>query len=172
MDLKDVILHRHSIRNFSNKKISSNVVTKIIEYANLAPSAGNLQARDFIIVEDINIKKELCIAALDQEFIMEAPINIVVCANLNRISPYGDRGKELYCIQDSAAAIEHILLLAVDNGLGACWVGAFNEDAVSKILDLPSYIRPVAIIPIGYSKNQEIPTSRIDSKVLTHYTTW
>jgi nitroreductase len=172
LDLKDVILHRHSVRIFSNKKVSSDVIAEIIEYANLAPSAGNLQARDFIIVEDINIKKELCSAALDQEFIVEAPINIVVCANLNRISSYGYRGKELYCIQDSAAAIEHILLLAVDKGLGACWIGAFHETEISKILNLPSYIRPVAIIPIGYSKNQVIPTSRIDTKILTHYNTW
>ncbi len=172
MDLKEVILNRHSVRNFSNKKLSSDIISEIIEYAHLAPSAGNLQARDFIIVEDLNIKKELCNAALDQQFIVEAPINIVVCANLNRISPYGYRGKELYCIQDTAAAIEHILLLAVDKGLGACWIGAFNEYEVSKILNLPSYIRPVAIIPIGYSKNKAIPTSRIDTKILTHYNTW
>jgi nitroreductase len=82
------------------------------------------------------------------------------------------RGRELYCIQDSAASVEHILLLAVDNKLGACWVSAFDEIEVSKILNLPSYIRPVAIIPIGHPIGKEEPTSRIDTKALTHYNGW
>ena len=172
MDLKDTIQKRHSIRNFSDKEVSLNLIHEMIKFANLAPSAGNLQARDFIIVNDIELKKRLSAAALDQEFIVEAPVNIVVCANLNRISPYGMRGRELYCIQDSAASVEHILLLAVDNKLGACWVSAFDEIEVSKILNLPSYIRPVAIIPIGHPIGKAEPTSRIDTKALTHYNGW
>lgn len=130
MDIKDVILNRHSVRSFSHKKPPSILISEIIKYAHLAPSAGNLQSRGYIIVQEVKIKIELSRAAFDQEFIIEAPVNIVVCANLNRISQYGLRGKELYCIQDSAAAIENILLLAVDFGLGACWVGAFNENNV------------------------------------------
>ena len=172
MDVKEAIQKRYSVRSFSDKKLSSDIISEIIKYAHLAPSAGNLQARDFIIVDDIEIKKELSRAASDQEFIVEAPVNVVVCANLNRISPYGGRGKELYCIQDSAAAVEHILLLAVDNGLGACWVGAFNENEASKILNLPLHVRPVAIIPIGYPKGRVAATSRINTKILTHYNKW
>ena len=172
LDVKDAILNRHSVRSFSAKAPSADVISEIIKYAHLAPSAGNLQARDFIIVDDINIKKELSRAALNQEFIVEAPINIIVCANLDRISPYGTRGRELYCIQDSAASVENILLIAVENGLSTCWVGAFNEKEVSKILQLPSHVRPVAIIPIGYPKEKPTPTSRIDIKKLIHYNTW
>lgn len=172
MDVKKAISNRQSIRSYSDKKISKDLISEIIKYAHLAPSAGNLQARDFIIVEDIEIRKELSKAALDQEFIIEAPVSIVVCANLDRISPYGTRGRELYCLQDAAAAVEHILLMAVENGLGTCWVGAFNEKEVSKILNLPSHIRPVAIIPIGYPKEKPTPTSRIDIKELIHYNKW
>jgi len=172
MDLKDTIQKRHSVRNFSDKEVSLDLIHEMIKFANLAPSAGNLQARDFIIVNDIELKKRLSAAALDQEFIVEASVNIVVCANLNRISPYGMRGRELYCIQDSAASVEHILLLAVDNKLGACWVSAFDEIEVSKILNLPSYIRPVAIIPIGHPIGKAEPTSRIDTIALTHYNGW
>lgn len=172
MDVKNAISSRHSIRGYSAKIISKDVISEIIKYAHLAPSAGNMQARDFIIVEDIEIRKELSKAALDQEFIVEAPVNIVVCANLDRISPYGTRGRELYCLQDAAAAVEHILLMAIENGLGTCWVGAFNEKELSKILQLPSHIRPVAIIPIGYPKEKPMPTSRIDIKELIHYNKW
>ena len=89
MDVKEAIQKRYSVRSFSDKKPSSDIISEIIKYAHLAPSAGNLQARDFIIVDNRKIKKELSRAALNQEFIVEAPINIVVCTNLNRISPYG-----------------------------------------------------------------------------------
>jgi len=172
MDLKETIKNRHSVRCFSNKKLPMKIILDILEYAHLAPSAGNLQARDFIIVDDEQQKIKLGKASLDQVFIAEAPVNVVVCANLNRISPYGYRGKELYCIQDSAAAVEHILLLAVDKGLGACWIGAFDENEVSKILELPPHIRPVAIIPIGYIVGKTEITSRIDMEFLTHFNKW
>jgi nitroreductase len=78
----------------------------------------------------------------------------------------------LYCIQDASAAVECILLLAVDNGLDACWVGAFDEKKVITILNFPSYVRPIAIIPIGYSNTQKISTPRMDINVLTHLNHW
>ena len=172
MELRDVIRQRHSIRNFSDKNLSLDILHELIKFANLAPSAGNLQAREFIIVNNDEIREKLSIAALEQKFIFEAPVSIVVCANLNRISSYGERGRELYCIQDAAATAEHLLLLAMDKGLGACWIGAFYENEVSKILNLPSYVRPVAIIPIGYPKGKIDITSRMDPKHLTHYNGW
>ena len=172
MELKEVIRNRHSIRNFSDTKPPRKIIDEIIYYANLAPSAGNLQARDFIIVDDKTIREKLSTAAFDEKFIVEAPITIVVCANFMRISSYGTRGKELYCIQDASAAVENILLLVVDAGLDACWVGAFDENTVSTILGLPSYVRPIAIVPIGYSIEQKIPSLRMDIHVLTHRNHW
>src|SRR4030042_2359156 len=124
MELKEAIRNRQSVRSFRSTPIPKQVLEEILIAANRAPSAGNLQARDFIIVDDKKIKSQLCAAALNQTFLTEAPIIIVVCANKKRISPYGTRGKELYCIQDAAAAVEHILLVAVDNRLDTCWVGA------------------------------------------------
>lgn len=172
MELKQTIKNRYSARSYTKKTIPKKTINEIIEYANLAPSAGNLQARDFIIVDDENIKKQLSSAALDQKFIIQAPISIIVCANLKRSVPYGKRGIELYSIQDATAAVEHILLLAVDYGLDTCWVGAFDEDLVSKILDLPAYIRPIAIIPIGYSNELKKSSKRIDTEHLIHHNKW
>lgn len=172
MELKEAIKKRQSVRSFSSKEISKDVIMEILEYANLAPSAGNLQARDFVVVYDKDVKEKLSMAALGQEFVAEAPVDIVVCANLKRISPYGSRGKELYCIQDASAAVEHILLLALEYGLDTCWVGAFDEIKVSEILGLPSYIRPVAIIPIGYANKKEKRTSRMEIDSLVHFNHW
>ena len=172
MELKQTIKNRYSARSYSKKTISKKIIDEIIKYANLAPSAGNLQARDFIIINDNNIKKQLCYAAQNQMFIIQAPISIVICANLKRSSPYNKRGIELYSIQDATAAVENILLLAVDSGLDTCWVGAFDEEKVSEILNLPTYARPIAIIPIGYADKKKTSTKRIDINLLTHYNQW
>jgi len=115
MELKEVIRNRHSVRNFSDIELPRKIIDEIIYYANLAPSAGNLQARDFIIIDDKTIREKLSIAAFGEKFIVEAPISIVVCANFMRISSYGTRGKELYCIQDASAAVENILLLVINH---------------------------------------------------------
>jgi len=172
MELIDAITRRRSVRDFTEKEVDTDTLIKILNYANLAPSAGNLQARDFIIVKDKDIRYALSEAALGQHFVAEAPANIVVCANLKRISPYGSRGRNLYCIQDTAAATDHILLLALEYGLSTCWVGAFSESEVSEILDLPSYIRPVAIVPIGYPRSIPKSPPRRDIKEMIHFDSW
>lgn len=172
MELKEAIRKRRSVREFTEEDVNMEYILEILEYANLAPSAGNLQARDFIVVRDEKTRRSLADAAFHQEFIAEAPLDIVVCANLKRISPYGDRGINLYCIQDSAASIEHILLVSLEYGLSTCWVGAFNEDKVSKILNLPSYVRPVAIIPIGHARRIPRSTPRISMEKLIHLNEW
>ncbi len=172
MELKKAIQNRHSVRNFKDKIPKKETINKIIKYAHLAPSAGNLQARDFVIVDDKEIKQKLKEVAYNQIYLSDAPIDIIVCANLKRISSYGNRGKELYCIQDASAAAEHILLMAVEKGLDTCWVGAFDEKKVSKILDLPGHIRPVAIIPIGYSEETKKETNRFGIDKLIHINKW
>jgi len=171
MELKETLAKRRSIRNFLPKDVDMETVIEIISYANMAPSAGDLQSRDFIVVRDDHTKEELSEAALGQDFIMEAPVCIVVCANLQRISPYGKRGRELYCIQDASASIDHILLASLDHNLGTCWVGAFHEERVSDILDLPYYARPVAIVPMGYPAVLP-PPPRMNIKKLIHLEKW
>ncbi|UCG70669.1 MAG: nitroreductase family protein [Thermoplasmata archaeon] len=173
MELVEAIKARRSIRRFHDKKIEDNLIMEIIELGNLAPSAGNLQPRDFVIVKDQAIKEQLAHAALDQNFIAEAPVVIVVCTNAMRTAPYyGMRGVNLYSIQDSAAAIENMLLVIVDFGLACCWVGAFDENAVFRILELPEHVRPIAILPIGYADEAKGPASRMDIEEMVHYNRW
>lgn len=172
MELIEAIKTRRSVRGFTNKPINDDTIKHIIEMGNLAPSAGNLQPRDFVVVKDENIKKQLAQAALNQNFIIQAPVVIVVCANMKRVTPYGNRGYELYCLQDTAASIQNMLLAVVDQGLSSCWVGAFNENEVVDALDLPSYVRPVAILPIGYSDTQAGSSSKIPIEDLIRYEKW
>lgn len=117
----------------------------------MAPSAGNRQPWHFWIVRNEQVKETLSEAAWNQSFIVEAPVVIVVCVEPERsASTHGTRGRNLYCLQDTAAATLNILLMATGLGLGSCWVGAFDEDRVARGLDLPSSLRPVAMVPLGY----------------------
>lgn len=119
-----------------------------------APSAGNIQPWIFIVIQRDELKRDLSEAALGQMFVLEAPFVIVVCADILRSARrYGRRGVELYSIQDTAAATQNMLLAAHSLGLGACWIGAFDENEVRGVLELPQEIRPVALIPLGFPKS-------------------
>ena len=151
MDVFEAIKTRRSIRSFTQEAVSDEEIEMILDAARSAPSAGNIQPWIFIVVKNPEMKRRISRAALNQFFIEEAPVVIVVCADQERSRMgYGSRGANLYCIQDTAAATQNILLVAHALGLGACWVGAFYEDEVRQALRVPRGVRPVAIVPIGH----------------------
>jgi nitroreductase len=156
MEVFEAILKRRSIRDFEKKEIPKEKIEKLKEALIWAPSAGNLQARKFYFVFNEETKKKLAKAALNQNFIAKAPLVIVGCCDLEKISWYGERGKNLYTICDVSVAIENLILTATSEGLGTCWVGAFDEKEVSEILNLPKNERPIVIVPVGFPK--EIPS--------------
>ncbi len=159
VDFWQVIERRYSVRDFDrNRDVPPEIVTKLLEAAIRAPSAGNCQPWYFFVVRNQEIKRALAHAALGQWFLSEAPVVIVVCAEPERSAlRYGNRGRYLYSLQDTAAATENLLLAAVASGLGACWIGAFDEEEAARALDLPSGLRPVAIVPIGYPAGRPSP---------------
>jgi nitroreductase len=170
MDILEAIKKRRSIRSFKEQDVQKKDVEMLIEAARWAPSAGNIQPWEFVIVRRSDFKKKLAEAALDQAFVEEAPVVIVVCANENRsFQGYGIRGKTLYCLQDTAAAIQNIHLVARSLGLGTCWIGAFNEKETAKILKVPDGVRPVAIIPIGHPAESPVPRNRRPINQIVHY---
>jgi len=173
LDVFEAINSRRSIRSYRDSDVPNNVVRKLIDAARKAPSAGNVQPWEFVVVRSLKIKRALAIAALNQTFIEEAPVVIVVCADVEKSRrSYGYRGASLYCIQDTAAATENLLLAACSLGLGACWVGAFYEDEVKEILNLPRGVRPVAIIPIGYPAEEPYPRPKRPLDSIIHYETF
>jgi len=145
------IKDRHSVRRFKSQDIPDEKLTAILDAARWAPSAGNIQPWFFYVVKGREERETLASFALNQIFIARAPVSIVVCAETGRSAGvYGSRGSNLYCIQDTAAATQNILLAANALGLGSCWVGAFDEERVHNFLKMPDQRRPVAIIPLGY----------------------
>ena len=156
-----MVRSRRSTRSFSSKVPDREIIEQILEAAIWAPSAGNLQPWIFLVIQGDELKERLVKAALGQRFIAEAPFLIVVCADtLRSTGRYGRRGAELYCIQDTAAATQNMLLTAHSMGLAACWVGAFDENEVQRVLRLSPEIRPVALVPLGFSENHPMVPSR------------
>ncbi len=149
-EVLEIIKARRCVRDFEKKEIPKAAIDKLIEAILWAPSAGNLQSRRFYFVSEQKIKNKLAAAALGQQFIAEAPLVVVGCTDSSIGNTYGERGINLYSVQDVACSIMNLLLVAVENGLGAVWVGAFRENEVAKILGLPANLRPVAIAPVGY----------------------
>jgi len=151
MDIFEAIKKRRSIRRYKNREIPGEILAKILDAGKSAPSAGNVHPEIFFVINEQEIKDKIASAALNQYFISKAPVVVVVCADVEKSElHYGSRGRELYCIQDTAAAIENMLLLATALGIGSCWVGAYDEHKISEILNLPKNVRPLAIIPFGY----------------------
>lgn len=164
-----MIKKRRSIRAFSARDISDGAVELLVEAACWAPSAGNRQPWEFVVVRDDKNKRRLVEAAYGQSFIAEAPVVFVVCAAPGRsASRYGRRGVELYCLQDTAAAAQNLLLTAAANGLGGCWIGAFDEDRASIAVGAPAWARPVAIVPVGYPAESPAPTPRRSLSEVIH----
>ncbi len=173
MDFDKLVKKRHMVRAFEDTPVEDEKIDKILKNAHQAPSAGFLQPQEFILVKNPTTKRQLAAAALDQDFIAEAPVVIVTCADTKRsASRYGSRGIERYSIIDAAYSSLLILLTAINEGLGACFVGAFYDDEVSKVLQLPEGVIPVGIIPIGYSAQGPEKYPRIPLKKILHKDGW
>ena len=160
MEILEAIRERRSIRNFQKKDIPQKIVDKLIDALIWAPSAGNLQSRKFFFVKDAKLREDIASAALNQDFITEAPLVIVGCTDSRISSKYGEREEYLYSIQDVAVSIMGTMLVAHENGLRMVWVGAFREEEVFDILKLPGNLRPVTIVPVGYPVKIPLPPPR------------
>ncbi len=167
MEFEEVVKNRHSVRSYRKIEVPEETIEKILKLANLSPSAGNLQARKVIVVKDLQTKIKLADACFGQDFIAQAPVVFVVLADLKTSEEkYGERGRKLYALQDATIFAAYLQLAATNENLDSCWVGAFLESEIQHLFDLPSWLVPVAVLPVGF--RDEIPekTSRKSLKEL------
>src|SRR5215203_4738861 len=151
MDFETVVKRRRMCREFLDRGVPQEKIDRILDLASRYPSAGHTEPQEFIVVHDQRVKGALARAALDQTFIARAPLVIAVISDIRRSAPrYGKRGVDFYSIIDGSFAAMLILLAVVDEGLGACFVGAFYDKEVRHVLGLPRGVRPIGIISIGY----------------------
>ena len=168
LNMLDTILTRRSIRKYQDLPIEWDKLGVIAECANQAPCAGNLQSFRFIMVIDEAKKKQIAEACLQQSWMEKAPVHFVVCADIKKVGQfYGSRGERLYSVQDASAATENALLAAHALGLGTCWVGAFDEDMLKRILGIPDWARPEAVITMGYPDERPPQPAKYKVEVTT-----
>jgi len=192
LSTKEAIEKRRSIRNFKEDSVSNDVIMELIESARLAPSGCNSQPWRFKIVKDLQTKSKLQEIAYNQKFVSQAPVVIVICADVQgyldgRTSGVQDLG-EMGVFDDeiceilhkktkqkekvsfdvlrqsvafnAAIAIEHIVLRALDYGLGTCWMRLIDEKEIRDLFGWDENLFPVAIIPIGYPNENPAPRKR------------
>ena len=169
MDVMEAIRKRRSIRSYLEDPVEEEKIKKVLEAARLAPSAKNFQEWRYIIVKDKNTREKLMQAAKGQKFVAEAPVILVACAVTDNHQM--TCGQLCYPI-DVAISLDHISLKAVEEGLGTCWVGAFYENEVKKILAIPQDVRVVELMTLGYPKIMPTPMPRKDLKEIIKYEKW
>jgi len=141
------IKKRFSVRKFLQKPVEQEKLNEILQAARLSPSARNTQPLHFVVINDPEKKSKLAEICHGQQFVAEAPLAIAVCAdNTDYIMKCG---QPAYTV-DASIAAEHINLQAVELGLGSCWIGSFNHDALADLIKLPRGYKIVTLLPIGY----------------------
>lgn len=147
MDVYETITVRRSIRKYQTRPIEDDKVVRVLEAGRLSPSAANRQPWHFIVITDPQVRARMQ-AVYDREWFTEAPIILVVC-----VDPRGAwvrRDGEPYWKVDAAIALQSMILQATAEGLGTCWIGAFDEAVAKQVLGIPRHIRVVAMTPLGY----------------------
>ncbi|MBT3721706.1 nitroreductase family protein [archaeon] len=151
MTVFEAIATRRSVRKFTSQDIPMELLGVIIDAGRYAPSSGNLQNWRMIIVKNPDARKKIAEVCQQQLWMAEAPVFLVVCSDTEKIKRfYGKRGEMFFSVQNVSASIQNMLLTTHSLGMASCWVGAFDEDVLKRILGMPGHVRPQAVLPIGY----------------------
>lgn len=170
MTVEEAIKMRRSVRKYSGKPVEREKVVELLQAARIAPSAGNRQEWRFIVITEEEKRKKLSDAACGQGFVASAPCVIACCAKTDF--------HEMRCGQltypiDVAIAIDHMTLRAVELGLGTCWIGAFYEDEVKRLLHIPDQIKVVELLAVGYPAGKDaVSKSRLSLDEIVYYEQW
>ena len=170
MGVFEAIKTRRSIRRYKEDLIDEETLRKVLEAARLAPSAANRQPWRFIVVTDPIVKRSLR-KAYDKEWFTSAPVIVVACAVPEEA--WVRRDGEEYWKVDVSIAMQNLVLAAWDEGLGTCWIGAFDENEAKQALGVPPNVRIVAMTPLGYPAETKGPVSnRKPLSEIVHYNHW
>jgi len=169
MDTLDTIFTRRSIRLYTDKSISPDTIELLLKAGMQAPSAGNQQAWQFMVITDRARLNALAEVLPYGKMLTTAPLSIVVCGDLDREKSKG------FWVQDCSAVTQNILLAAHDQGLGAVWLGVYPREErvrdVQNVLGIPERVVPLCAIAVGFPAEQKPRTDRFDASRV-HYNTW
>jgi nitroreductase len=146
LDVFHALRKRKSVRAYVSDPVTDEILLTILEGARFAPSAGNIQPWHFIIVRDNETREKIAKGCRYGKFVSESPVAIIACGNKQASSQW-------YAI-DTAIALEHVVLGATALGLGTCWIGMFNEQAIRTTVNLPAYFEIIALLALGYPREK------------------
>lgn len=169
MDVRKAIQTRQSIRAYDPREVEEDKLERVLDSGRLSPSAGNRQERRFVVVRNARIRQLLSEAAKNQKFVAEAPVVIAACSVETEYVMAC--GQPAYSI-DTAIAVDHMTLQTVEEGLGTCWIGAFDEKKVKEILNIPDSVRVVQLLALGYPSAVQSPRSRKSLKEVVMWEKW
>jgi len=169
MNVMEAIRKRYSIRSYEDKEVEEEKLNLILEAGRLAPSASNRQEWRYVVVRDKQTRQKLVEAAAGQTFVGEAPVVLACCAQTD--GHIMRCGQPCYPI-DVAISIDHMTLKAVEEGLGTCWIGAFNEAKAKEILGVPDEIRIVELLTLGYPAHVPEGKARKELGEIIKYERW
>jgi len=155
----NVLYARRSIRVYQDKEVDRETIDKLLKAAMAAPSACNLQPWEFIVVTEKGLLQQLKDTLFEGNY--NAPVAMVVCGNPTNI-PW--EGTDWY--QDCGAAVENMLIAATAMGLGSVWIGGFDDEALTKLMDIPSYIYPMCVVFFGYPAEQKAPRTQYNEEAV------
>lgn len=170
MDFKQVVYKRRMVRNFTDSPVHLGSLERILDIARRGPSAGYTQGQDFIVVTDLKLRAtiaEMCGEAYYVEkgfdpFISKAPVLVIPCTSeaayhrrYQEPDKVGDDSTEIdwpvpYWYMDGGCAVMLVLLAAVNEGLAAGFSGVWDLDKLRTLLNIPSEVTPLGVIPIGH----------------------
>jgi len=165
MNVSEAIKNRYSCRSYKAEPVPEDKLKKVLEAARLAPSAHNAQEWKFVVVKDVGKRNKVAEAA-GQSFIAEAPV-IIAAVGLNPDDVLSS-GIPDYIV-NLAIAVDHMTLQATEEGLGTCWIGAFSQEEVKKVLDIPEKYKVVVLMPLGFPAEKGKPKSRKSLEEIISY---
>jgi len=161
MDFDDVLRARRSVRKYESRGIGKEKLEALLQAVSSAPSAGNMQAFEVVVVTERANREALSRAASDKPFIKEAPVSLVFCANRAASgSRFGRRGEQLYAVQDATIAAAYAQLAATSLGLASVWAGNFDPQLVAAAVGAKDELEPVAIVTVGYPAEYPAPNPK------------
>ena len=169
MEFFEVLKARHSIRAFQARAVEEEKLHSILNAVNGAPSAGNLQSYEVYLSRGAERAAALARATFHQDFVAQAPVVLVFCTHAARsAAQYGERGAQMYSMQDATIACTFAMLAATALDLATVWIGAFDPEAVRKVIGAPPEHVPVAVLPVGYPGQEPELTTRRALSELVH----
>lgn len=147
---------RHAVRSYTSQPVPDSLLQYILEVARMAPSAVNYQPWTFVVVREPALMQRMRDEVYNREWFATVPCCIVVCGNHDESWHRASDGKD-HCDIDIAIATEHLALAATECGLGCCWVCNFDTQACARLLDIPSDVEPMVLLPMGYPTDDVVP---------------